>query len=515
MTYSLYDDFDKRLYGQRFTENRRSPSLSNTYRELIDDDIEIPRTQFRNSFSSKNMGNNYYLQNDDGRLINLAFRTSSPIPRSNFYNNSANFRPSNDYNENKINYIYTNSQRNFKNGRSNSPLDNFKYNYKNLYDTALDIYEEEVEKEPTDRISKKIYYNGNILRINREQIDNNRYDDVNRYGRNTISNSSSNIFMNSRDDYIGIKSVGFGKETNKIYRGYSLDNIFESQNRSELSFGYKVSNYSSSSLAGTNCYGTSKTNQDAYLIKIDRLSPSENEYTFGVFDGHGQHGHFVSQAIKQFFINCDSYNFNTKPMLHSVFASLSQQINNNVGFDNVTSGSTCILVHINQEKIICANCGDSRAILITKNNSIIPLSRDHKPELFDEKERIERSGGRVAKIFENEPFRVYFIDHNYPGLAMSRSIGDKMSQEVGVIGVPEIREVNINIIHPLALVVASDGVWEFMTNEDVRDMIRNFVYNQDAAACARNIVERSRQIWANTGYARDDITCIVSFFEDE
>ena len=49
------------------------------------------------------------------------------------------------------------------------------------------------------------------------------------------------------------------------------------------------------------------------------------------------------------------------------------------------SGSTVVLTHITKEKIICANCGDSRAILITNNNSIIKMSRDHKPNLPDEK----------------------------------------------------------------------------------------------------------------------------------
>ena len=94
-------------------------------------------------------------------------------------------------------------------------------------------------------------------------------------------------------------------------------------------------------------------------------------------------------------------------------------------------------MHINPEKIISINCGDSRAILITKNKNIISLTRDHKPELADERERIEASGGRIDKIYGMGPYRVWFKNEDYPGLAMSRSIGDKLAHKVGVSDVPE------------------------------------------------------------------------------
>jgi hypothetical protein len=79
------------------------------------------------------------------------------------------------------------------------------------------------------------------------------------------------------------------------------------------------------------------------------------------------------------------------------------------------------------------------------------LSHDHKPELEEEKARILRNGGRVdrynGKIFsffyyfylfyldrgtKSGPFRVWLKTQNYPGLAMSRSIGDLMAGSIGV-----------------------------------------------------------------------------------
>jgi len=76
------------------------------------------------------------------------------------------------------------------------------------------------------------------------------------------------------------------------------------------------------------------------------------------------------------------------------------------------------------------------------DNYVIQLSRDHKPEIPAEKERIIRSGGRVDKYTENGvkygPYRVWLKKENYPGLAMSRSIGDLCATSVGVTPEPGI-----------------------------------------------------------------------------
>ena len=127
------------------------------------------------------------------------------------------------------------------------------------------------------------------------------------------------------------------------------------------------------------------------------------------------------------------------------------------------SGSAVVLVHIFQQKV-CANCGDSRLTLITINNSIIKMSRDHKPELADEKRRINNAGGRIDRIYGMGPFRVLFKDGDYHSLAMSRSIGDSLAHKIGVSDIPEVMEFSINNTKSMAIVIASDGIWEFMNN---------------------------------------------------
>jgi serine/threonine protein phosphatase PrpC len=98
----------------------------------------------------------------------------------------------------------------------------------------------------------------------------------------------------------------------------------------------------------------------------------------------------------------------------------------------------------------------------------IPLSTDQKPERADEKARILAHGGRVEPLpgppGECGPARVWLAEADVPGLAMSRSIGDEVSQTVGVTSVPEILRHNIEN-EDIFAVWASDGVWEFLSDE--------------------------------------------------
>ena len=62
---------------------------------------------------------------------------------------------------------------------------------------------------------------------------------------------------------------------------------------------------------------------------------------------------------------------------------------------------------------------------------------------------------------------------DYPGLNMSRSIGDLLANSVGVLNVPDVKEYKIGA-DDLFLLVCSDGIWEFMSNKEVIDEIYRF-----------------------------------------
>ena len=62
------------------------------------------------------------------------------------------------------------------------------------------------------------------------------------------------------------------------------------------------------------------------------------------------------------------------------------------------SGTTCTIVLTRGPQLVCANAGDSRAIVVNQEGVPRALSRDHKPDDADEHERIMARGGRVRPI---------------------------------------------------------------------------------------------------------------------
>ncbi|KAE8679470.1 Protein phosphatase 2C 37 [Hibiscus syriacus] len=116
-------------------------------------------------------------------------------------------------------------------------------------------------------------------------------------------------------------------------------------------------------------------------------------------------------------------------------------------------GSTAVVAVVTPDKIIVANCGDSRAVLC-RNGGAFPLSDDHKPDRPDELLRIQEAGGRV--IYWDAP-RVLGV------LAMSRAIGDNYFKPF-VIPEPEVTTTERKS-EDECLILASDGLWDVMRNE--------------------------------------------------
>ncbi|KAL4397523.1 hypothetical protein HN51_002023 [Arachis hypogaea] len=125
-----------------------------------------------------------------------------------------------------------------------------------------------------------------------------------------------------------------------------------------------------------------------------------------------------------------------------------------------TAGSTAVVAILSQSHIIVANCGDSRAVLY-RGKEAIPLSADHKPNREDEWARIEAAGGRVIHW---QGYRVLGV------LAMSRSIGDRYLKPC-IIPEPEVKFVQREK-HDECLILASDGLWDVVTNEEACEVAR-------------------------------------------
>lgn len=138
------------------------------------------------------------------------------------------------------------------------------------------------------------------------------------------------------------------------------------------------------------------------------------------------------------------------------------------------SGSTAVCALISSTHVFLANCGDSRAV-ISRNgapNCVAYLisTYDHKPINPVEKERIQKAGGSVM------------IQRVNGSLAVSRALGDFEYKQVEGMGPceqlvspePEIT-VHERTECDEFLVLACDGVWDVMNNDDLCDFIRHML----------------------------------------
>ncbi|MCL7029734.1 hypothetical protein MKW94_028383 [Papaver nudicaule] len=128
-------------------------------------------------------------------------------------------------------------------------------------------------------------------------------------------------------------------------------------------------------------------------------------------------------------------------------------------------GSTAVVSIVTPEKVVVANCGDSRAVL-SRGGKAVPLSTDHKPDLPAELQRIQGAGGRV--IYWDGP-RVLGV------LAMSRAIGDNylkpyVSSEPEITVTDRTEEVEF-------MILASDGLWDVVSNDTACDIVRMCLSN--------------------------------------
>jgi len=173
------------------------------------------------------------------------------------------------------------------------------------------------------------------------------------------------------------------------------------------------------------------------------------------------------------------------------------------------------------DRVFVANIGDSRCVLCRQtkegdNYVCVPLSVDQKPDVPAEKKRILEHGGRVEPLpgppgEDCGPPRVWLPEVDVPGLAMSRSIGDEISQRVGVISVPEVVEHKI-LGNDIFAVWASDGVWEFLSNEQACDIVWKHRGNYKVAA--QQLALEASKRWKQEEEVVDDITCVIVGFND-
>ncbi len=261
-----------------------------------------------------------------------------------------------------------------------------------------------------------------------------------------------------------------------------------------------------------------KINQDRGCV-VYPFRSSVDEALFLVLDGHGEQGDRISEFVmRQIVITLEKHpklKTNPEDALIETFMKTNTALM--AGFSPnqyMTSGCTCVAMYIQGEYLYVANAGDSRAVLAYEDGSgeikSKDLSRDHKPDDPEETKRITDWGGYV--LFPPEPglsARVY-LDPEFTmiGLAMARSIGDYAVKDVGVIAEPEVKKFKISSDDRF-VILASDGVWEFISSQEAVDIVGGFLSYGCHDAC-EELIQVAAQRWQEEeGDYRDDITAIV------
>nr|KYP38521.1 Protein phosphatase 2C 16 [Cajanus cajan] len=212
---------------------------------------------------------------------------------------------------------------------------------------------------------------------------------------------------------------------------------------------------------------------------INKCFNQQTVHFFGVYDGHG--GSQVANYCRERMhwalaeeielvkegLSVESTKDDCREIWKKAFTNCFLKVDSEVGGEvngeaiaPETVGSTAVVAVICSSHIIVSNCGDSRAVLC-RGKEPMALSVDHKPNRDDEYARIEAAGGKVIQWNGHRVFGV---------LAMSRSLGDRYLKP-WIIPDPEVTFLP-RAKDDECLILASDGLWDVMTNEEVCDIAR-------------------------------------------
>ncbi|CAA6665027.1 unnamed protein product [Spirodela intermedia] len=244
-----------------------------------------------------------------------------------------------------------------------------------------------------------------------------------------------------------------------------------SQSRVKMSFGYSL-------VKGR----MSHPMEDYHVSKFIRIKGKELGL-FAIFDGHSGDGvpaylqkHLFSNILKE-----DEFWTFPERAISRAFDKTDQEILSHSSGMGQGGSTAVVAITINGQKLWLANI-------------VIQVTIDHEP--ITERERIEDSGGFVS----NMPGDVPRVNGQ---LAVSRAFGDRLLKP-HLTSAPAVRAVDITN-DTVLLILASDGIWKVMSNQEAADIVRTV---QDPKAAAKRLTDEALR-----RESKDDISCIVVRFK--
>tara|TARA_Y100000389_G_C17470116_1_gene529641 strand:+ start:6410 stop:7153 length:744 start_codon:yes stop_codon:yes gene_type:complete len=235
--------------------------------------------------------------------------------------------------------------------------------------------------------------------------------------------------------------------------------------------------------------GVRDYNEDEYSIK----KINKSQLLCAVYDGHG--GNEISAYLKKYLTGELYRNIKIASpsisKLKQIFKLLTKKVNNYAKKYKCNAGSTALTCYLSDQTLIVANIGDCRAVICT-DGLAIPLTKDHKPGLREEMQRLKELGGHVIYDKHIKGYRV-------EGMSVSRSFGD-LDRQPYIIAKPDIYRYNIKK-NDQFIIMATDGLWDVMTNQEAVEIVKSN-YKNGAKVLANKAIEKK---------SSDNITIIIIF----
>eukprot|EP01025_Chloroclados_australasicus_P015118 TRINITY_DN1719_c0_g1_i2.p1 TRINITY_DN1719_c0_g1~~TRINITY_DN1719_c0_g1_i2.p1 ORF type:complete len:819 (-),score=82.74 TRINITY_DN1719_c0_g1_i2:757-3000(-) len=225
-----------------------------------------------------------------------------------------------------------------------------------------------------------------------------------------------------------------------------------------------------------------------------------------VFDGHRGPGaaEFCAQNVDRYLKSAMKFQDNPVHALSALFMQLDEEFGQNIVTeaqmrdDKIKySGCTALVSVVMGNQLVVGNAGDCRMVMC-RDGRAVQVTNDHTANSEAERLRVEMRGGLVRWMVDG--WRV-----GQTGMQVTRSIGDHDMKQDGVVANPELHRIHLNDKDEF-LIIASDGVWDKLENQEAVGLIHDTVKHPQM--CAKRIAMEALQRGS-----KDNITVVVAFLQ--
>eukprot|EP00760_Papus_ankaliazontas_P009893 PhM_4_TR14153/c0_g1_i1/m.51553 len=232
---------------------------------------------------------------------------------------------------------------------------------------------------------------------------------------------------------------------------------------------------------------------------------SEDEITFGIYDGHGgdQSARYAKEVLLWHCIQKDDI-----AAWPDVFEQVNAVLLQKAREADCDAGTTALVVRLRGATLELANLGDCSAVLYTRGVGAQQLHNIHTTDQEEERKAVEARGGLV--LFNNGKLRVNGM------LLVTRALGDTPCEDV-MTARPDIVTRELDPVLDEFILAASDGLWNFMSVEEACTIVNDMFDVIDKAAQAKKngAAGQQQQQDMNNMSKSDDISMFMTCTEKD